>query len=96
MDAVPFPDFASTIRYALTPRPAPGGGVEIVLDLFRGAAPALTRTVATVRAGEAAPLLHRCRRHLERLGAHAVTRAAAEPEPEWAAPAAAFDWLFAG
>ena len=98
MDAALTFDFASSIRYALTPRPAPGGRVDIVLDLFRGAAPALTRTIASVRASEAAPLLARCRRHLERHGAHAVMSAAVAPEPApaWVARVAAFDWMFAG
>lgn len=98
MDAAPDFDFASSIRYALTPRPAPGGGVEIVLDLFRGAAPALTRTVVSVRPGEVAPVILACRRYLDRRGAHAVMQAAAAavPDPAWAAPAAACDWVFAG
>lgn len=101
MDAAPDLDFASSIRYALTPRPAAGGGVEIVLDLFRGAAPALTRTLVAVRPGEVAPVILACRRYLERRGTHAVMPAAtaardAMPDPAWAAPVAAFDWMFAG
>ena len=95
--ALPF-DFSSSIRYALTPRPGPGGRIEIVLDLFRGATPALTWTIASVRASQVAPLRARCRRHLEHHGAHAVTHAAPAPEPApaWTAPVAAFDWMFAG
>lgn len=98
MDAALTFDFASSIRYALTHRPAPGGRVEIVLDLFRGATPALTRTVASVGTHELAPVVLACRRYLERRGAHAVTQAAAAPEPTpaWEAPVAAFDWMFAG
>ncbi|RYC33812.1 hypothetical protein D3273_00730 [Lichenibacterium minor] len=98
MDAALTFDFSSSIRYALTPRPAPGGRFDIVLDLFRGAAPALTRTVASVGSHELAPVVLACRRYLERRGAHAVsqTETAPEPAPAWAAPVAAFDWMFAG
>ena len=98
MDAALTFDFSSSIRYALTPRPAPGGRFDIVLDLFRGAAPALTRTVASVGSHELAPVVLACRRYLERRGAHAVshTATAPEPAPAWAAPVAAFDWMFAG
>lgn len=93
MDAALTPKSASPIRYALTPRPVPGGGVEIVLDLFRGAAPALTRTVASVKPHELAPVVLVCRRYLERRGARAVRLA--DPVPASDAPVAAFDWMFA-
>ena len=104
MDATPFTDFASSIRYALTPRPAPGGRVDIVLDLYRGAVPAHTRTIARIEPGQADSLLRTCRRHLERRGAHALVAAVTalpaprrrQPaaEPRHAAPMAAFDWMF--
>ena len=98
MDAAPTLDFASSIRYALTPRPAAGGAVDIVLDLFRGAVPTLTRTVVSGRPGEVAPVILACRRYLDRRGAHAVAQAAepAAPDPAWAGTVAAFDWVFAG
>lgn len=97
MEAAPDLDFASSIRYALTSRPVPGG-VEIVLDLFRGAAPALTRTLAAVSPAEAGTVMATCSRYLERRGAHAVrsTAGAVAPDPAWGAPVAAFDWMFAG
>ena len=97
MDAALTLEFASSIRYALTPRPGPGGGIDIVLDLFRGAVPAHTRTVASVRPHEFAPVVLACRRYLERRGAHAVTQAgtAFQPTPAFGAPVAAFDWMFA-
>ena len=101
MDA--FPDFANSVRYALTHRPAAEGRVDIVLDLFRGSVPAHTRTIARVRPGEVAPVILKCRRYLDLRGAHAVAPAAVpatvpsrrrEETPD--APVAAFDWMFAG
>ena len=105
MDA--FPDFADSIRYALTHRPAAGDRVDIVLDLFRGSVPAHTRTIARVRPGEVAPVMLKCRRYLDLRGAHAVApattpspvpsrRRAEAPEARATAPVAAFDWMFAG
>ena len=95
MDAALSHTSASPIRYALTPRMAPGGGIDIVLDLFRGAVPAHTRTVACVKSHELAPVVLACRRYLERRGAHAVKAADQAPALASDAPVAAFDWMFA-
>lgn len=105
MDA--FPDFAATVRYALTHRPAAEDRVDIVLDLFRGAVPALTRTIARVEPAQVAPVMVKCRRYLDLRGAHAVApvsmpsslpsrRRDEIPDPRTATPVAAFDWMFAG
>lgn len=110
MDADRFTDFAASIRYALTQRSIENGKVEIVLDLYRGAVPILTRTVACVTRGQAGHLMRTCRAYLERRGAHALTHVAIDlplspphrrdaektPEPWLGAPVAAFDWMFAG
>ncbi len=95
MDAALSLNTASPIRYALTPRPASGGGIDIVLDLFRGAVPAHSRTVACVKSHELAPVVLACRRYLERRGARAVRTADPTPAPAADAPVAAFDWMFA-
>ncbi|RYB07674.1 hypothetical protein [Lichenibacterium ramalinae] len=103
MDA--FPDFTNTVRYALTHRAAAEGRVDIVLDLFRGAVPALTRTIARVEPTQVAPVMLKCRRYLDLRGAHAVAPVSVpspgavrrrEEAPRAAAPMAAFDWMFAG
>ena len=96
MNAALSVDFASSIRYALTHRPAAGGTIEIVLDLFRGSVPAHRRTVACVKPHELAPVVLVCRRYLERRGAHAVRSGDPAPEPAANLPVAAFDWMFAG
>ena len=95
MDAALSLNTASPIRYALTPRPASGGGIDIVLDLFRGAVPAHSRTVACVKSHELAPVVLACRRYLERRGARAVRTADPASTPAVDAPMAAFDWMFA-
>jgi hypothetical protein len=111
MDADVFTDFATSIRYALTPKAGEGGAVEVVLDLYRGSVPVHTRTVARVAPAQVSALMRTCRRHLERRGAHAVASASADlleahvpkragaappPAPWTAPPVAAFDWMFAG
>lgn len=106
MDATQFPDFADSIRYALSHRPRADDRIDIVLDLYRGAVPALTRTIARVTDAQVGPVTLKCRSYLERRGAHAVgnvslgaphrwTRDEA-PDPWRTAPVAAFDWMFAG
>lgn len=103
MDA--FPDFADTVRYSLTQRAAAGNRVDIVLNLYRGAVPAHTRTIARLEPAQVVPVMAKCRRYLDLRGAHAVAPAAAPapvparrreaPGTRPAAPAAAFDWMFA-
>ena len=103
MDA--FPDFADTVRYSLSQRPAAGNRVDIVLDLYRGAVPALTRTIARLEPAQVVPVMAKCRRYLDLRGAHAVAPAAIPvpgpsrrreaADPRAATPAAAFDWMFA-
>lgn len=95
MGTVQYTDFASSIRYSLMPRVAEDDRVEIVLDLFRGSTPALTKTIATVAPGDARSVLFRCQRHLERLGAYAVSHMLPTVQkPQDFAPVAAFDWIF--
>lgn len=95
MGTVQYADFASSIRYSLMPRSAEGGRVEIILDLFRGSTPALTKSIATVPASDARTVLFRCQRHLERLGAYAVSHMLPTVQhPQEFAPVAAFDWIF--
>ena len=100
---------APSIRYSLASQSADDGRIEIILDLYRGSVPALTRRIATVERMHARAVLSKCQRHLEMLGAHAVANFSfgVPPTPPVPAPAprrqraasspvAAFDWIFAG
>ena len=66
------------IFFALTTHLSRDGRQAIVLHLYRGLAPAVTRTIATVEFTNVKALLAECRRHLETLGiepmAHRINR----------------------
>ena len=85
MDATQFPDFAESIRYALSHRPLADDRIDIVLDLYRGSVPALTRTIARVTDAEVGPVTLKCRSYLERRGAHAVANFSLGVPPSWRA-----------
>ena len=71
MDFVTTP--ASTqICFAFTKSVAINGDHVIALHLYRGFAPLVVKTIATVEPSKAAALLRRCRRHLESLGVESI------------------------
>ena len=102
MNVVLYSDYADSVRYVLTSQPRRGDEVEIVLDLFRGAAPLSQTTLARVGRREAPQVLLRCRSHLERQGLRAATHAPQpkpvpvedRSDPRHSLPVAAFDWMF--
>ena len=66
------------ISFALTAHLSRDGRQAIVLHLYRGIAPTVTRTIATVEPSIAPSVISKCRRHLDMLGvepmAHRVHR----------------------
>lgn len=79
MSAKPGVAADAAITYALTSRLSPEGRVTISLQLFRGRDVAHSRSLGVVERDQLVDVMHKCRRHLDRLGVERLSAPRAAP-----------------